>query len=133
MQKGRFVSEINVTPFVDVMLVLLIIFMVTVPMMTEGMEVNLPKTQHVDRLPAQSDNMVLTITKEGILYLDKYEITENELEDKLKALVLEKNKQLFLQADSAVPYGTVVSVMGRVRKSGIDKLGVLAKHESPTR
>ena len=82
-----FVSEINVTPFVDVMLVLLIIFMVTAPMMTEGLDVDLPQTRAVDTLPTESDNMVLTIRKDGAIFLDSYEVTVDELQDKIDLLV----------------------------------------------
>lgn len=127
--KRGLVSEINITPFVDVMLVLLIIFMVTAPMMTEGLEVDLPQTQTVTALPAESENMVLTIRRDGLLYLDTYLVELEELEDKLNLLVKAQNKQLFLQADKEVPYGLVVDVMGRIRGAGIEKLGVVALRE----
>lgn len=120
------VSEINVTPFVDVMLVLLIIFMVTAPMMTEGLDVDLPQTRAVDTLPTESDNMVLTVKKDGAIFLDQYEVAIDELQDKIDLLVKQQNKQLFLQADKEVPYGLVVDVMGRIREAGVDKLGVVA-------
>ena len=128
--KGRLVSEINVTPFVDVMLVLLIIFMVTAPMMTEGLEVELPQTRAVETLPTESENMVLTVKKDGVMFLDTYEVTADELEDKLNLLVKAKNKQLFLQADKDVPYGVVVDVMGRIRGAGIEQLGVVAQRDN---
>ncbi len=124
------VSEINVTPFVDVMLVLLIIFMVTAPMMTEGLEVDLPQTRAVDTLPTESENMVLSITRDGALYLDTYAVTLDELGEKLNLLVKAQNKQLFLQADKTVSYGLVVDVMGRIREAGIENLGVVAHLES---
>lgn len=122
-----FVSEINVTPFVDVMLVLLIIFMVTAPMMTEGLDVDLPQTRAVETLPTESDNMILTVRKDGAIFLDSYEVGLDELQDKINLLVKQQNKQLFLQADKAV--GHVVDVMGRIREAGIDKLGVVALRE----
>lgn len=126
------VSEINVTPFVDVMLVLLIIFMVTAPMMTEGLDVDLPQTRAVDTLPTESDNMVLTVKKDGAIFLDQYEVAIDELQDKIDLLVKQQNKQLFLQADKEVPYGLVVDVMGRIREAGVDKLGVVAlRDETP--
>lgn len=124
--RRNLVSEINVTPFVDVMLVLLIIFMVTAPMMNEGLEVELPETRAVDNLPAESENMFLSITSDGAVYLDTYRVEMDELGEKLKLLVTDKNKQLFLQADKNVPYGIVVDVMGRAREAGIDNLGVVA-------
>ena len=121
-----FVSEINVTPFVDVMLVLLIIFMVTAPMMTEGLDVDLPQTRAVETLPTESD---LTVRKDGAIFLDSYEVGLDELQDKINLLVKQQNKQLFLQADKDVAYGLVVDVMGRIREAGIDKLGVVALRE----
>lgn len=124
-RKG-FVSEINVTPFVDVMLVLLIIFMVTAPMMDQGMEVELPQTKQVDVLPTDSDHLVLTIRPDGTLLLDTYEVALEELETRLALLVKEKGRALFLQADKNVAYGVVVDVMGRIKAAGIEKLGVLA-------
>ncbi len=113
-----FVSEINVTPFVDVMLVLLIIFMVTAPMMTEGLDVDLPQTRAVETLPTESDNMILTVRKDGAIFLDSYEVGLDELQDKINLLVKQQNKQLFLQADKDVAYGLVVDVMGRIREAG---------------
>ncbi|MDD6088805.1 MAG: ExbD/TolR family protein [Desulfovibrionaceae bacterium] len=125
----RLVSEINVTPFVDVMMVLLIIFMVTAPMMTEGLDVDLPETRAVDTLPTETDNMILTIRKDGALFLDEYAVSDADLQDKLQMLVKAQNKQLFLRADKDVPYGLVVNVMGQVRAAGIERLGVIALHE----
>ena len=128
---GRgFVSEINVTPFVDVMLVLLIIFMVTAPMMSEGLEVDLPVTREVQALPAEDANIVLTVRRDNTVYLDTYQVDLAELETKVKLLVTDQKKQLFLQADKEVPYGLVVNVMGRLRAAGVEKLGVVAVRET---
>lgn len=125
---GKFVSEINVTPFVDVMLVLLIIFMVATPMMTEGLEVDLPQTKQVEVLPTESDHLILTIRRDGKIYLDEYAVnTLPELEEYLKNLVKDKNRTLFLQADREVPYGLVVEVMGEIKAAGIENLGVMAE------
>lgn len=130
--KGGFVSDINVTPFVDVMLVLLIIFMVATPMMSEGLEVDLPQTRQVEVLPTEVDHLVLTVRKDGTIFLDEYKVEMPELEGYLLRLVKEKNKSLFLQADKEVPYGIVVDVMGRIKAVGIEKLGVVAtRDESP--
>lgn len=124
---GKLVSEINVTPFVDVMLVLLIIFMVATPMMTSGLEVDLPQTKQVETLPTDNEHMVLTIKRDGRIYLDEYAVNEiRELENYLQKLVKDKNKTLFLQADREVPYGLVVEVMGEVKAAGIENLGVMA-------
>lgn len=127
--KGSFVSEINVTPFVDVMLVLLIIFMVTAPMMTEGLEVDLPQTRAVETLPLESESLILTIRRDGNMYLDTYPVLMDELQEKLDLLVKSQNKELLLQADKEIPYGVVVEVMGRIREAGIDKLGMVATRE----
>ncbi len=125
---GRFVSEINVTPFVDVMLVLLIIFMVATPMMTEGLEVDLPQTRQVEVLPSEVDHMILTIRRDGRIYLDEYVVNDMaDLEGYLQNLVKAKNRSLFLQADKEVPYGLVVEVMGQIKAAGIENLGVMAE------
>ncbi|MDR3362135.1 MAG: ExbD/TolR family protein [Desulfovibrio sp.] len=130
---SKFVSEINVTPFVDVMLVLLIIFMVATPMMSQGLDVDLPQTKQVQTLPTEADHMVLTVRRDGKIFLDEYGVdTMDDLEGYLLRLVKEKNKSLFLQADREVPYGLVVEVMGHIKAVGIEKLGVVAEQpEAP--
>ncbi len=132
--KGGFVADINVTPFVDVMLVVLIIFMVATPMMSEGLEVDLPQTKHVDVLPTEKSNLVLTLRRDGSIFLDEYKVTLEELTSKLTELVKAQDKGLFLQADKEVPYGVVVDVMGQIKAAGIEKLGVVATRieEAPT-
>jgi biopolymer transport protein TolR len=124
---GGFLNEINVTPFVDVMLVLLIIFMVTAPLMTQGVDVDLPTTKTVKNLPQDSEHLVLSIKKDGSLFLDEYKVGLDELEDHLKRLVAKQKKQLFLRADKEVAYGTVVEVMGEIKSAGIDRLGIVAE------
>ena len=125
-RKKRFVSEINVTPFVDVMMVLLIIFMVTAPMMDSGLDVDLPQAKQVDNLPTDAEHLVLTVREDGALFLDTYQVQLEELETRLSMLVKDKGRSLFLQADKAVPYGIVVDVMGRIKAAGIERLGVIA-------
>ena len=124
---GGFLNEINVTPFVDVMLVLLIIFMVTAPLMTQGVEVDLPTTKTVKNLPQDSEHLVLSVKKDGKLFLDEYQVGMDELEDHLKRLVSKQKKQLFLRADKEVAYGIVVQVMGEIKAAGIDRLGIVAE------
>lgn len=119
------VSEINVTPLVDVMLVLLIIFMVSAPMMTSGIEIDLPKTQapHMD---VEQEKLLLTITKEQKVFLGETEVPYANLEQALTTNTrLQQERELYLQADEAVPYGFVAKVMALIRKGGIDKLGLV--------
>ncbi|MBG0789624.1 MAG: protein TolR [Desulfovibrionaceae bacterium] len=126
---GGFLNEINVTPFVDVMLVLLIIFMVTAPLMTQGVEVDLPATRTVKSLPQDAEHLVLTVKKDGTLFLDEYQVGMDELEEHLKRLVATQKKQLFLRADKEVAYGAVVRVMGEIKGAGIDRLGIVAEQD----
>ena len=126
---GGFLNEINVTPFVDVMLVLLIIFMVTAPLMTQGVEVDLPTTRTVKNLPQDSEHLILSVKKDGTLFLDEYQVGLDELQDHLKQLVSKQKKQLFLRADKEVAYGTVVRVMGEIKSAGIDRRGIVAEQE----
>jgi len=121
-----FLSEINVT---DVMLVLLIIFMVTAPMLTQGVEVDLPETKAVETLPEDSETVVLHVMKDGTIKLDKYEVKVEDLGNYLKRMEFQKGKLLYLQADKDVPYGVVVKVMAEVRAAGVQKLGVVAEPE----
>ena len=125
--RRNLVSEINVTPFVDVMLVLLIIFMVTAPMMTQGVDVELPETQSVESLSTDNENMILSLQADGTIYLDEYKVPIEELETKVAVLVKEQKRQLFLKADKNVPYGTVMAIMGRIKAAGIERLGMVAQ------
>ena len=124
--KAQYQSEINVTPFVDVVLVLLIIFMITAPMLDQGVEIDLPQTKEVEVLPNDVEHLVLTIQKNGKLFLDSYEVQLNELEERVNILVTEKSRALFIKADSNVPYGVVVNIMGRIKSAGIENLGIVA-------
>ena len=126
-RKGRYASDINVTPFVDVMLVLLIIFMVAAPMMTEGIDVDLPRTQTVEALPVDDDHAIVGIDPRGTVFLDEQSVSLEELTDRLRVQALAGRKKVFLRADRTVPYGTIVDVMGRIREAGIDRFGVVAE------
>ena len=113
------------------MLVMLIIFMVATPMMSEGLDVDLPQTKQVEVLPTETEHMMLTVRRDGAIFLDEYRVDDIEqLEGFLKSLVKDKNKSLFLQADKEVPYGLVVDVMGRIKAVGIEKLGVIAENSA---
>ena len=125
----RPISEINVTPFVDVMLVLLIIFMVTAPMMQQGLEVDLPETTS-QPMRLKDDSLVLTVKKDGSVLLANAPVPAEELEEKLKA-VLEgrESEDIFLRADKEAPYGAVVKVMAAARAGGAKALGVVTEPE----
>lgn len=125
--KKRLVAEINVTPLVDVMLVLLIIFMVTAPMMTQGLEVDLPKTT-AKALRQKEEPLVVTINNNGKISLGKIEVDENLLYQQLSRLSAEKKQEpLYLRADKAVPYGLVVSTMAEIKRAGFEKLGMITQ------
>jgi biopolymer transport protein TolR len=125
--KKNFVAEINVVPYVDVMLVLLIIFMITAPMMTEGLEVDLPQTQAVEALPTDTDHVVLTIRRDHVIFLNEIETGIDTLGAQLTIVVKNPGRMLFLQADREVPYGIVVDVMGRIKAAGIEHMGIVAE------
>lgn len=124
--KRSLVSEINVTPFVDVMLVLLIIFMVATPMLTQGLDVDLPVTSQAQNLPIEQESLLLSVKADGTLYLGEKQILLSEIDLRLQALTLAQKERLFLQADRNVAYGLVVDIMGRAKAAGIDKLAVIA-------
>jgi biopolymer transport protein TolR len=123
----RLLAEINVTPFVDVMLVLLIIFMVTAPMMMQGVDVNLPKTK-TQAISAEEERLVITITAKREVYLNEYQISVDSLERKLESIFQNRaDRAVFLRADRNVPYGVVVEVMAAVRRSGIKRIGMVTE------
>lgn len=118
-------SEINVTPLVDVMLVLLIIFMVSAPMMTTGIEVELPKA-HAPRMEMEEEKLLLTITADQKVLLGDNEIPYDRLEEALlNNERLQRDREIYLQADEKVPYGFVARVMALIRQGGIEKLGMV--------
>ena len=118
-------SEINVTPMVDVMLVLLIIFMVSAPLMTTGIDVNLPDTR-APRMDIDQEKLLLTVTAERKVYLGETEVPYDRLEDALAHNdKLRTDREVYIQADETVPYGFVAKIMASVRRSGVQKLGIV--------
>jgi biopolymer transport protein TolR len=122
-------SDINVTPLVDVMLVLLIIFMVTAPMMRQGVEVNLPKTT-TRHIKTREEPLILTVNQKREIFLEDYRIELNNLEKKIeKIFENRREKEVLLRADKDVPYGFVIKVISKVKRAGIDKLGMVTEPE----
>lgn len=129
MQGGRgpFMSDINVTPLVDVMLVLLIIFMVTAPMMMQGVNVSLPKTTSKP-LPAEKDHLIITIDRSQQIYINDYKVALEALREKLQKIYEGRpDEKVYLRADKSVPYGVVVRVMSEVKNAGVEKLGMVTE------
>jgi biopolymer transport protein TolR len=123
--RGRTVmSEINVTPLVDVMLVLLIIFMVTAPLLQQGIDVNLPKAKGKE-MPAE-ERIILVIKKDGKIYMNDTPVSFSDMKKKLQS-ISKLNPNIFLKADKDISYGLVVKVMGEVKDAGIEKLGMVTE------
>ncbi|RJQ70948.1 MAG: protein TolR [Desulfobacteraceae bacterium] len=121
----RLMSDINVTPFVDVMLVLLIIFMVTAPMMVQGVDVALPEAT-AKPLASQKDNLVITVNRQQLIHINDFEVESDYLRDKLmKILENRSDREVYFRADKEVPYGMVVQVMAEIKAAGVEKLGMI--------
>jgi biopolymer transport protein TolR len=126
-------SEINVTPFVDVMLVLLIIFMVAAPLLTVGVPVQLPETAASALPTEQEEPLAITITADGRIMLQTTEVADAELIPKLRAIAAERaSDKLFLRADGAVPYERVAQVMGALNAGGFRNIGLVTDTDGPT-
>jgi biopolymer transport protein TolR len=120
----RVLSEINVTPFVDVMLVLLVIFMVTAPLLQQGIDVNLPKAKGKDLPP--EERITLAIKKDGAIYMNDNPVSITGMRQKLEA-ISKLNPNVYLKADKGVPYGLVVEVIGEIKDAGIERLGIVTE------
>lgn len=126
-QQQKLVSDINVTPLVDVMLVLLIIFMITAPMMNQGLDIDLPETT-TKALRQQEDPIVVSIDKEGKIAISDIEVSRPLLKQQLmQRSQEEKDNPIYLKADKNVAYGLVVAVMADIKDSGFDKLGMITQ------
>jgi biopolymer transport protein TolR len=124
---GTTISQINVTPLVDVMLVLLVIFMVTAPIIQQGVQVNLPQAK-AGAIAGTEELLVVTIAKNGKIYLNDNEMSLNELGKKLEAIKkLQADKQVYLRADQEVRYGLVMRTIAQIKQSGIEKLGMITR------
>jgi biopolymer transport protein TolR len=120
-------AEINVTPLVDVMLVLLIIFMVTAPMLTQGVDVNLPQA-NAKAMRSDQERLVITVDRNSRIFIGKQPVAFNRLSGTLHAIAARRtDRQVYFRADRAVPYGFVVKVIAEVRNAGIQKLGMVTE------
>jgi biopolymer transport protein TolR len=127
------ISQINVTPLVDVMLVLLVIFMVTAPIIQQGVQVNLPQAR-AGAIPGTEELLVVTIAKSGKVYLNDNPMSLGELGDKLRAIrKLQRDKQVYLRADQDVRYGLVMKTIAEIKQAGIERLGMVTRPSSDER
>ncbi len=131
-RRARPMSEINVTPFVDVMLVLLVIFMVAAPLQTVGVPVDLPRTA-AQALPSEREEpLTVTLTADGLTMIQTTEVAEGEIVPRLRAVLSERaSRRVFVRADGAVPYARVVQVMGALNASGITDIGLVTDVGGP--
>ena len=124
---NELMSEINVTPFVDVMLVLLIIFMVTAPMMIQGVNVDLPEAT-AQPLDSEKEHLVITIDKDHQVHINDYQVSVESLSEKLmKILQGRSDREVYLKADKNIPYGIVVQVMAEIKDAGVEQLGMITE------
>jgi biopolymer transport protein TolR len=124
------ISQINVTPLVDVMLVLLVIFMVTAPIIQQGVQVNLPQARS-GGIPGTEEHLVVTVAKNGRVYLNDNAMSLPELGEKLRAIrKIQANKQVYLRADQEVRYGVVMQTIAEIKQAGIEKLGMVTRPPS---
>jgi len=126
-KENGLLSEINVTPFVDVMLVLLIIFMVTAPMMIHGANVSLPEAT-LDPISSEKDHLLITLDTQQRIFINDFEVKIDFLGEKLsKILENRTDREVYLRADKAIPYGMVIQVMSEIKGAGVEKLGMVTE------
>ena len=129
-KKNKSISQINVTPFVDVMLVLLIVFMITAPLLTVGVSVDLPKTK-AGQLNSKGDPLIVSIKENGEVYIQERVIEPSQLLPQLKAISSgNKNLRIYVRGDKSVPYGIVLDTIARIKNSGFKKVALVAKLEN---
>ena len=123
-------GDINVTPFVDVMLVLLIIFMVTAPMMTHGVKVDTPQTTH-GQMDVDAKSLMISIDASGQVFINDAQLKASELREKLPVILdVKQVKEVYIKADKSLPYGVVMHVMAQIRDAGIEKIGMVTEPAS---
>ena len=126
-EQGGAISDINVTPLVDVMLVLLVIFMVTAPILQQGVAVNLPQAAG-DALPADEQQLVVSIDTQGRVFLNDEQYTSERLGAELTQLAaVDPKRRLYIRADAGVPYGQVVETLAAVRQAGLSRVGLITE------
>ncbi len=126
-QRGQLASQINVTPLVDVMLVLLVIFMVTAPMIQQGVEVSVPRVR-ASALPGKEEQFVVSITRNDEVYLNDTKLGLDQLTEKLQAIAVARpDREVFVRADEQVPYGAVIKTMAAIKAAGIENVGMVTE------
>ncbi len=123
--RARLMSDINVTPFVDVMLVLLIIFMVTAPMMTHGVKVQLPETTH-EKMDVDTKTLIINVDAQRKVFINQYQLNAEDIAERLPAILdVKTSREVYLKADTSLPYGFVMYVMSQIRDAGIENIGMV--------
>lgn len=126
---SRLMSEINVTPFVDVMLVLLIIFMVTAPMMVHGVKVDTPETSH-EKMDVEPEALIVSVDENRQVFINKYQLAPDELRERLPEIIdINTAGEIYLKADKSLPYGFVMFIMAQIRDAGLEKIGMVTEPE----
>ena len=128
-KSGHLMSDINVTPFVDVMLVLLIIFMVTAPMMMQGMDVALPEAT-AEPLESEKEHLIITLNTQNEVFINDFKVSVDGLGEKLKNILQGRaEREVYLKADKAITWGIVAQVMAEIKGAGVEKLGMVTEPE----
>jgi len=127
MRQRKLMNQINVVPYIDVMLVLLVIFMVTAPMIQQGVEVSVPRVK-ASALPGKEEQFVVSITRNQEIYLNDTKLGLDQLTEKLQAIALARpDREVFVRADEEVPYGTVIKTMAAIKAAGIENVGMVTE------